>query len=245
MASYTDPTGTVSGTSGDDTIILDAPPTVTTTIDALSGNDTLDVHFNSPNAMRVDVSFNGNSFDTEIYVDPFVPFYALHVENVGIQGTANDDNFSIHPGTTGYALPLSFDGAAGQDTLHVLGSDLTTAISFVVNGSTATSGLGTFSNFENFDIRAGSGDDTITTGAGDDAVETGTGIDHVSTGAGNDSIYIESLGGSFDAGDGNDWVSLTVIPNSSPYSVDGGAGVDELHLDWENMAVGQSFVFDG
>jgi Ca2+-binding RTX toxin-like protein len=247
MADYVNPTGTVTGTAGDDTITFNAAPTVTTTVDAADGNDSLTVQFDSTSPMSVDVSdeLAAGFFDVQFGVSPFTPVYVLHVENVDIHGTSNDDSFRLQVGPTSSALTAALDGGAGQDLLRLDWSKMTAGESFVDSSGTITSSLGTFSNFETFNILAGSGDDTITTGSGDDAVSTGTGIDHVSTGAGNDSIYIQSLGGSFDAGDGNDWVSLYVLPGSSPYIVDGGAGVDELHLDWENMAAGQSFVFDG
>ena len=247
MSTYTNPTGTVTGTAGDDTITFNAAPTVTTTVDAAGGNDSLLVEFDSTSPMSVDVSdeLAAGFFDVQFGVSPFTPVYVLHVESVDIHGTSNDDSFRLQVGPTSSALTAALDGGAGQDSLRLDWSKMTSGESFVDSGGIITSSLGTFSNFETFNILAGSGDDTITTGSGDDAIWTGTGIDHVSTGAGNDSIYIQSLGGSFDAGDGNDWVSLDVIPNSSPYSVDGGAGLDELHLDWENMAAGQSFVFDG
>jgi serralysin len=247
MATYTNPTGTFNATDGDDTIIFNTAPSGTASIDALGGNDSLLVQFDNTSPISFDVSdeFNAGFFDVDFRANPFTPVYVLHVEHVDLHGTANNDTFRLQIGPSSSALTVNMDGGAGQDLLRLFASTMTTGISFVVNGSSITSSFGTFSNFETFDIRAGSGDDTITTGSGDDAVETGTGVDHVSTGAGNDSIYIESAGGLFDAGDGNDWVSWTVGSSSSGFTVDGGAGQDQLHLDWTSATAGQSLVVNG
>jgi Ca2+-binding RTX toxin-like protein len=244
MTTYTNPTGTITATPGDDTIIVNVAPTSASTIDAAGGNDSLLVQFDSASPATYDISdeFNAGFFDAEILTSPFAPLYVLHVEHVDVQGTANNDAFNLRIGPNSSALMVNMDGGAGQDTLRFLWSDMATGMNFIVNGATVTSSFGTFSNIENFYIFAGSGNDAITTGAGDDSVDTGAGVDHVTSGAGSDHINIQGSGGTIDAGDGNDYVSLYVGSSGFAGSIDGGAGLDNLGLDYSGSAIGLTIV---
>jgi hypothetical protein len=58
----------------------------------------------------------------------------------------------------------------------------------------------------NMDVRAGAGNDSITTGAGNDRIEAGAGDDMVRSGAGRDDISGNAGNDIIDAGDGHDVV---------------------------------------
>jgi Ca2+-binding RTX toxin-like protein len=208
MTTYTNPTGTFDATSGDDAIIFNVAPTAIASVDALTGNDSLLIQFDYPFGLTYDISdaFNVGTLSAGVSLSPFAPWSvgAQDVENVEIHGTSSNDTFDLQLGSNISALSVTLDGGAGQDLLKFDWSKLTTGISFVVSGSTITSSWGTFSNFETFELRAGSGNDTITTGSGNDVVYTGTGVDTVSTGDGNDTVYSQSSGGTFDGGAGVD-----------------------------------------
>ena len=223
MATYTNPTGTITATGGDDTIIFNLSPASSSTIDAADGRDSLLVQFDSATPAKFDISdeFDAGFFDAQINVNPFTPAYVLHVENVDVRGTVNDDIFSLKIGPNSSSLAVNMDGGAGQDSLRFIWTTMTTGMSFVVNGATITSSFGTFSNFETFPIMAGSGNDTITTGAGDDSIDSGDGVDHVSAGAGNDNITVQSSGGMVDAGEGNDFVYIYAGSSGFAGSIDG------------------------
>ena len=251
MTQYVNPTGTFNATNGDDTFTFTAPPNqVSVAIDALSGNDSLLVDINSPYRLIFDVTdvFNSGTFQATVRFDPFdVPILVWNVENVDLRGTSSDDTFNLKLGSNISSLSVVMDGRAGQDQLTFDWSNLTTGISFVVSGSAISSSWGTFSNFEKFELRAGSGNDTMVTGSGNDNVYTGTGFDDVRTGAGNDFIFSQSSGGTIDGGDGNDFFSggvttsnplsitigntidfsgLLVVSNVEGFSVGGGSGND-------------------
>jgi Ca2+-binding RTX toxin-like protein len=211
MTTYTNPTGTFDGTTGDDTFVFNVKPSGITYIDALGGTDSLLVQFDYGFGLTYDASdvFNTGTLNAGVSLSPFEPasIGVNNVESVELHGTSNNDTFHLQVGSDVAGLTVVMDGGAGQDLLKLDWSKQSAGLSFVMNGSAITSNWGTFSNFETFEIHTGSGNDTITTGGGNDTVYTGTGVDNVSTGAGNDQIYSQSSGGSFDGGDGRDYFS--------------------------------------
>jgi len=249
MATYIDPTGTFTATAGDDSIIFDAAPTVSSTIDAAGGNDSLLVQFDSATPVSFDVSdeFGAGYLNVQITPNPFTYAYIQHVENVDLHGTANDDSFRLMVQPSSSALTVTMDGGDGQDLLRFDWSRLASGLSFVVDGSTITSSFGSFASFEQFFVGGPGDDDTIVTGAGNDVISTGAGVDHVNSGAGADNILIGSNGGTIVAGDGDDHLSLVVGANSPGFagSIDGGLGSDFLSLDCSALGTGLSFVVKG
>lgn len=99
MADYVNPTGTIAGTSGDDSIIFNIVPIgQVTAIDAIGGYDSLTIQIDSPTAESFIVSDQYNS--GEFYVDASLGVYqpqiiGYNVENVTLAGTASNDSFSL------------------------------------------------------------------------------------------------------------------------------------------------------
>ncbi|HSV12649.1 MAG TPA: M10 family metallopeptidase C-terminal domain-containing protein, partial [Tepidisphaeraceae bacterium] len=130
---------------------------------------------------------------------------------------------------------------------------------FVLDGSTSTSALGAFHNFENFYLSAGSGDDVITTGSADDnisggggndiisagegvnAVSAGLGDDTITTGAGNDSLTGGQGNDAITGGDGADTIhgddSVWSSPGDGNDTVDAGAGNDTVYGNGGNDVI--------
>ena len=269
MSTYTNPTGTFDATAGDDTFKFTAVPSAgtTTAIDALGGHDSLLVQVAFAGAMNFDATDNGGaSFTATIRFGPDDGLITVYdVESVEFDGTTNDDTFNVKLGGTTAGEFVKIDGGAGNDSLHLDVSSLTTDFSFVDGGSAIASSWGSFSNLESFEIRTGSGNDTITTGGGNDNISTGTGADNVSAGAGNDYIYSQASSGTIDGGDGYDTFSggpvtaaaetinlsetitfstgLT-IKNIESFGLAGGSG-DDLFVDTLSANGGSLYGGDG
>jgi Ca2+-binding RTX toxin-like protein len=217
MTTYTNPTGTFNATGGDDTIVFNTVPANTVAIDALAGNDSLLVQFDYFQGLTYDASDWNNS---GAFMATAGSIIVWNVEQVEFHGTSNNDTFHLQLGTGGSSgLSAVMDGGAGDDLLKFDWSKTSTGMSFVVNGSAITSSWGTFTNFERFEIHAGSGNDTITTSSGNDNIYTGAGVDTVIAGAGTDFIYSESSGGTVDGGDGVDFYNGNFSASTTPLSV--------------------------
>ena len=269
MSTYTNPTGTFDATAGDDTFTFTAVPSAgtTTAIDALGGHDSLLVQVAFAGAMNFDATDNGGaSFTATTRFGPDDGLITVYdVESVEFDGTTNDDTFNVKLGGTTAGEFVKIDGGAGNDSLHLDVSSLTTDFSLVDGGSAIASSWGGFSNLESFEIRTGSGNDTITTGGGNDSISTGTGADNVSAGAGNDYIYSQASSGTIDGGDGYDTfsggpvtpaaetinVSGTItfstgltIKNIESFGLAGGSG-DDLFVDTLSANGGSLYGGDG
>jgi Ca2+-binding RTX toxin-like protein len=232
--------GTFNGTEGDDRFVFTLPPIMTSTVDARGGSDSLLVQYESASAGSFAAWYEFGSFSATVGFSPFIQLTVLHVEQVDYRGTSNDDLFTLKIGPDTSGLTANMDGGLGQDTLRFLWNDISTGISFVVDGAAITSSFGTFSNFEGFYILAGSGNDTITTGSRDDTIRTGGGVDQISAGSGDDSIDVQSIGGTIDAGAGNDSVSIYDASSGFTGTIDGGTGHDRLYIDFTNTATALS-----
>jgi Ca2+-binding RTX toxin-like protein len=125
---------------------------------------------------------------------------------------------------------LNFDGAAGTNTLHVIGRDSVndsaaiTGSTFSLNGSSVT-----YSNVQAIQFDGGAGNDSVSTsgvsipltlngGDGNDAFNGGTGADSLNGGSGNDTIAGDSGSDTLIGGAGTD----TVDYSASSVSVNGG-----------------------
>src|SRR6185436_6717302 len=106
--------------------------------------------------------------------------------------TGGNGNDSFDPGTG----TDDVSGGAGEDSLVVDRSSVVAGEN-ILNTPALLNG-GTYTGIEVFDLRAGSGDDTVTfNGTHNDTVSAGGGDDNITMGAGNNTI---------NAGDGNDTV---------------------------------------
>ena len=123
-----------------------------------------------------------------------------------ITGNAGRNTFTVSEGAD------VVHGGGGIDHLIVDYSDATATVTGTVGGVT-DGGIHsvTFDAVENFSIRTGSGNDTITTADGDNKVKTGGGNDTITTGDGRSNIA---------SGGGND----TVTTGDGGNKVNGGGG---------------------
>ena len=224
MTTYTNPTGTLTATEGDDTIVFTALPAPSpypfAYLDALGGQDSLTVQVPYSGTQFVSVldQFGAGYFNVGITFGAYEGQISVNnLEAVNIQGGSGNDRFNLQVGTIA-SLSVSLDGGAGDDLLKFDWSNLTSNFTFVVSGSAITSTYGSFSSFESFELHAGAGDDTITTGTGNDNIYTGTGADSVNAGGGNDFVYSQSSAGSIDGGAGIDYINWSSA-GSAPVTV--------------------------
>lgn len=85
----------------------------------------------------------------------------------------------------------------------------------------------------NMDVRAGAGNDTVTTGQGNDRVDGGLGNDTIKTNGGRDDVFGNSGNDTIDAGDGHDQVhggdgNDTIRGGRGRDYLDGGRGNDVI-----------------
>ncbi len=117
------------------------------------------------------------------------------------------------------------DGGAGVDTLSI---DLVIFVGGfninVVNGGFTIPDFLNASNFENFDITAGGGNNVITTGNGQDTITTFGGHDRISSQGGNDFINTDYGNDTVNGGSGND----QIYAGEGNDSLTGGSGNDVL-----------------
>jgi len=142
-----------------------------------------------------------------------------------ITGTLDSgDNLLLINGNNAIADAFQLDGGGGADRL-LIGADLFAGNFELVVGPNgkAKGTLGTFSNFESYEITLGQGSH------------------HVVTGAGSDAIY--NIGGSaiIAAGAGDD----LVLSYHSVDTVDGGAGHDRWQGTYEYDTSDLAFTYDG
>jgi len=224
VPTYTDPTGTFAASADPDNFVFTRAPSEITAIDALAGIDTVNVDFGpavtDPISFQAIDTYNSGELDAFIQTGPYNPtIWIMNAEVVNYRGGVGDDGFQLKIGPQTSGLSVTFDGNAGNDTLNFDFSLRTDDFTFLVNGATITSSFGTFSNFEQYVIHAGAGNDTIQTGDGRDDISTGTGVDTVHAGGGNDSIYSQSTGGTIDGGDGIDFYDGDFTGVTTPLSI--------------------------
>ena len=103
-------------------------------------------------------------------------------------------------------------------------------------------------NYTNDEVRAGAGNDVLNMGAGadtlnggegDDTLNGGSGADVLIGGAGNDTLTNTENYDVIDAGVGNDRIEITGIYAGG--TVDGGAGIDSLMVDWSAVLDAENY----
>ncbi len=131
-----------------------------------------------------------------------------------ILGDAGSDTITVEESVLGDGAVGLVDGGDGDDRLEFVNSEL----GATVGGTGSVSGS--------------VGADTIV--IDNSSVGLGLGVSQVSGGEGDDSIILTNgsqfgAGASINGNDGDDTVSIDNIVATAPFSIDGGAGVDELN----------------
>ncbi len=213
MAFYDNPTVGTTGTDGDDTFSFTHPvpyqPAWTLIASAGGGFDTLiyDVGVRGQYRFRL----AGDQISGSVFHGGEGGSVAFEeFEKIEVTGSSGSDSFVFDISGTTDSSNIKVDGGGGGDGLSLevtTGADFT----FIVNGDTISSSVGTFSNFAAFGLYLSYGDDTVTTGDGNDVIYIGfavnlygAGTDVVHTGGGDDIVYVTSDGGTFDGGTGFD-----------------------------------------
>lgn len=134
MPTYTNPTGTQSGTSGDDSIVVTAVPFgyPAAVFDALGGVDSLLVQTTGnlgPVRFWVGNEYESGTLDLDLRFDPSFSFmYVYNVESVVLHGTVYDDNFRVDVSPSILGRSVSMNGGHGIDTLVFFWGNMTTAL---------------------------------------------------------------------------------------------------------------------
>lgn len=148
--------------------------------------------------------------------------------NDTLRGGAGNDFFSL--GTTG---TFQVDGDKGLDKVQVSFGAATGGI-LLQSGVDTTVAVGAltvaFKSVEVFDVRTGTGADTVTGGDLGDRIDTGGGDDLIDAGAGDDTIQSGTGADVVYAGAGNDTVNSGAFfePGAGGKQVYGGDGNDQL-----------------
>lgn len=168
---------------------------------------------------------------------------------------SGDDRFAlIQP------LRAELDGGGGTDFFYADFSaspfSMRFAVNAMANGGTAAIADVTVRNFEQVELRTGSGDDRLTGGALDDRFFSGAGFDTLLGGGGSDTIYAGADNDLVEGGAGNDQLfgeegidtlsyataraAVTVNLAESLAQQTGGAGIDLID-GFENLT-GSAFA---
>jgi Ca2+-binding RTX toxin-like protein len=165
----------------------------------------------------------------------------LNIEHVNILCGADNDSFYIYGTALGGSNPVTINAGAGYDSLGLDASELTTNTYFVLSGSIVCSNRGSYTNFEEFNITGGSGNDTIKTGAGNDFLFGGEGNDFIDGGAGDDTISGGAGRNTLFGGEGDDTIgSFSEVAGID--KIDGGSGYDHWKSSFSSSAVGLTFT---
>lgn len=142
MTIYTNP-GSLGGTQGDDTYILTGAWSVGAFAyaDAGDGYDRLVMQFDSASALNFQMhdTFNKGVLDVRAQAGYGGDIIIYNLENLQLQGSANNDYFDLQIGSNIINLSVNLDGREGQDTLRFDWSKQSTDLAFKVTGSTITS----------------------------------------------------------------------------------------------------------
>ena len=184
---------TIIGTDGDDTIV---PLLGQDSVDGGAGYDTLtvdysslaDAYWYSTLALTADGSWSGAFTGGSLDAQNFASFQ--NVEQVKFTATQADDYLTVDLGTlTPDKSRLNLNGSDGDDTLSVLGGQLTKRLTLEVGpGGAIKSNFAALAGWENYDIGLGlSAGNKLTLGGGDDRVSSLGGRDTIDGGAGTDT----------------------------------------------------------
>lgn len=225
--------------AGNDTIQLANPGADALFIDGGSGDDRLILNFGLGD-VGTGMTFGATTFGTGVARRSTLGTNSTsldytsftNVENFSISGTSKDDNIvvsygnneirtgagndrvTINAGSYSSTSNRGFvDGGLGFDFLTVDLSSQTNNLNFSSLQNMSALGVFAATNFEQFDIKTGSGNDTVIQSAiingavlrANDVIRTGAGNDIINAGLGDDSVYggdgIDRLIADFSIGD--------------------------------------------
>ncbi|WP_103670567.1 calcium-binding protein [Pseudanabaena sp. BC1403] len=234
--------------AGNDTIQLANPGADALFIDGGAGDDRLILNFGLGD-VGTGMTFGATTFGTGVARRSTLGTNSTsldytsftNVENFNISGTSKDDSIvvsygnntirtgagndrvTINAGSYGVNSNRGFvDGGSGFDFLTVDLSSQTNDLSFSSLQNMRSLGVFAATNFEQFDIKTGSGNDTVIQSAiingavlrANDVIRTGAGNDIINAGLGDDSVY-------------------------------GGDGIDRLIADFSIVDTGSGLTFNG
>lgn len=233
--------GSLNTGSGNDTFnITNFPSNTSFSVNGGDGVDTLNrsdagltgIYYYSSFNDAGNGSFHGSIGNTSFY----------GIENATVT-LSDDDNLAdviATPLTAGASLVL--DGGIGVDVLRINFSAQTDVTFSVDAAGTITSTYGAFSNFEQFTVYLGGGNNSVITQGGADTVYDSTGGNNtISTGDGADTIVTYYGTSMIDAGTGDDYI-LSV---DSTAEINGGIGFDRWNGDFSTNVAGLVFSLDG
>lgn len=113
--------------------------------------------------------------------------------------------------------PYEITGGSGNDTISASGSTI------------------------NLTIRAGDGDDVVTTGSGDDFLVGGAGNDTIRGGAGADSFYDDAGDDTYDGGAGSDIFNISTLTTAADRFI-GGDGIDYIYINVPGTSIDLSML---
>ncbi|MEA5476765.1 calcium-binding protein [Pseudanabaena galeata UHCC 0370] len=225
--------------AGNDTIQLANPGADALFIDGGAGDDRLILNFGLGD-VGTGMTFGATTFGTGVARRSTLGTNSTsldytsftNVENFSVSGTSKDDNIvvsygnneirtgagndrvTVNAGSYGANSNRGFvDGGLGFDFLTVDLSSQTNNLNFPSLQNMRSIGVFAATNFEQFDIKTGSGNDTVIQSAiingvvlrANDVIRTGAGNDIINAGLGDDTVYggdgIDRLIADFSIGD--------------------------------------------
>ncbi len=225
--------GTVTGTSGNDTI--DASYNGDPDGDVVDGNDAI----LAGDTGNDDLILAGSGNDTVIAGDGDDEVYGGYGFDTIYGGTGDD---VLYEGSTGGAQGTLY-GGEGNDTLYTGTGD---ANDELYGGADNDTLIDQGNGSANDTLAGGDGDDTVVAGLGDDTilVDTSNGTDTITGGEDTDGLDVDTL--DFTDGTGPDGVNVTMTGDeagSYTFPTDGGDGT---FAEIENLDLtDQNDTFDG
>lgn len=159
-------------------------------------------------------------------------FSAIH--SLNFVGWAVSDMAYVAPAAAASNAQLSLDGSAGMDNLYI---DFSQSLinSFVVgSNATVSNALGTFKNWETYNltfangdntIKTGDGSDSIIVGSGNNSIDAGSGNNYITAGSGNNNISLRGDYSTVVAGSGNNTINVSGVYSYSQITVGSGNNI--------------------
>lgn len=246
MVTFTGTTGNNSliGTTQDDSFL---PLTGQDTVSGGAGRDTLVVDWSSISANGMTGSITseggasfGGSLAAPVGSGTSLLFSSIEAANLTL--TSGSDTITVNAAPLATAgVTLGLNGGGGFDTLKIdfaafASTSFAMAANFLITASN-----GTYAGFEQFDIKLGSGTNSVTLQGGADTIRSNGGIDQIDGGGGRDlwladfSTWSAAISFGWD-GDSN----LAAVSNGTSVkgveggSVAGGSGDDAFFLAGAN-----------